>query len=144
MNKKIKSIENYIYNFSIGFWTPFSFLLSMAFAIDDNDGIGIYLTILTIIIYIFLLIPNNIIFFKQTKTKKEKIILTSSFIIGILLSLLLYKGNGVLNIVLMGTLIITNIIFLSLNKKSDNIYISLLFILNIIYIYTNIDCFNIF
>lgn len=144
MNKNIKSIENIIYNFLIGFWTPFSFLLAIAFTIDDNDGVGIFFTILTIIVYIFLLIPNNIIFFKQTKTKKEKVILIISFIIGILISLFLYKGKGVLNIILIGILIISNIIFLVLNKKSDNTYNILLFILNIIFIYTNIDCFNIF
>ena len=144
MNKKIKLVENNIYNFLIGFWTPFCFLLAIAFTIDDNDGVGVFLTILTIIVYLVLLIPNNINFFKQTKNKKEKIILVGSFIIGILLSILMYKGKGTINIPLTGILIVSNILFLSLNKKADNIYYILLFILNIIFIYTNIDCFNIF
>ena len=123
MNKKIKLVENNIYNFLIGFWTPFCFLLAIAFTIDDNDGVGVFLTILTIIVYLVLLIPNNINF---------------------LLSILMYKGKGTINIPLTGILIVSNILFLSLNKKADNIYYILLFILNIIFIYVNIDCFNVF
>ncbi len=144
MKKYIKLIEETIYNFLIGFWTPFNFLLAIAFMIDDDDGIGIFLTILTFSVYMFLLIPNNIKFFKQAKSKKEKIILICSFIIGILISIFLYKGNGTINVTLTGILIIGNIFFLILNKKSDNIYSVLLFILNLIFIYLNIDCFNIF
>lgn len=144
MKKYIKSIEEIVYNFLIGFWTPFSFLLAIAFMIDDNDDVGIFLTILTVSAYIFLLIPNNIKFLKQAKSKKEKIILISSFIIGILISIFLYKGSGYINVNLTGLLIICNILFLNLNKKSDNIYCILLFILNLIFIYLNIDCFNIF
>lgn len=144
MKEYIKVIEEIIYNFSIGFWTPFCFLLAIALMIDDNDGVGIFLIILTVSVYMFLLIPNNIKFLKQTKSKKEKIILICSFIIGILISIFLYKGKGTINVKLIGILVIGNIIFLSLNKESDNIYSVLLFILNLIFIYLNIDCFNIF
>ncbi len=144
MKEYIKLIGENIYNFLIGFWTPFNFLLAIAFMIDDDDGVGIFLTMLTFSVYVFLLIPNNINFFKQAKSKKEKIILICSFIIGIIISILLYKGKGTININLIVILIIGNILFFSLNKKSDNIYIILIFILNLIFLYTNINCFNIF
>ena len=144
MKEYIKLIGENIYNFLIGFWTPFNFLLAIAFMIDDDDGVGIFLTMLTFSVYVFLLIPNNINFFIQAKSKKEKIILICSFIIGIIISILLYKGKGTININLIVILIIGNILFFSLNKKSDNIYIILIFILNLIFLYTNINCFNIF
>ena len=144
MKEYIKLIGENIYNFLIGFWTPFNFLLAIAFMIDDDDGVGIFLTMLTFSVHVFLLIPNNINFFKQAKSKKEKIILICSFIIGIIISILLYKGKGTININLIVILIIGNIHFFSLNKKSDNIYIILIFILNLIFLYTNINCFNIF
>ena len=68
MKKYIKLIEETIYNFLIGFWTPFSFLLAIAFMIDDDDGVGIYMSFISIIIYLFLLIPNNkYYFFKKSK-----------------------------------------------------------------------------
>lgn len=144
MKKYIKLIGETIYNFLIGFWTPFNFLLAIAFMIDDDDGVGIFLTILTFSVYMFLLIPNNINFFKQSKSKKEKIILICSFITGIIISVFLYKGKGSINVILTGILTIGNIFFLYLNKKSDNIYSVLLFILNLIFICLNINCFNIF
>ncbi len=144
MKEYIKLISETIYDFLIGFWTPFNFLLAIAFIVDDNDGIGIFFTMLTFGVYIFLLIPNNIIFFKQPRNLKEKGTLICSFIIGIIISIILYKGRGTINITLIVLLIIGNILFLSLNKKSDNIYIILIFILNLIFACTNINCFNIF
>lgn len=144
MKEYIKLIGETIYNFLIGFWTPFNFLLAIAFMIDDNDGVGIFLTMLTFSVYMFLLIPNNINFFKQAKSKKKKIILICSFITGIIISVFLYKGKGSINVILTGILTIGNIFFLYLNKKSDNIYSVLLFILNLIFICLNINCFNIF
>lgn len=144
MKEYIKLISETIYDFLIGFWTPFNFLLAIAFIVDDNDGIGIFFTMLTFSVYILLLIPNNIIFFKQSRNLKEKGTLICSFIIGIIISIILYKGKGTINITLIALLIIGNILFLSLNKKSDNIYIILIFILNLIFTCTNINCFNIF
>ena len=117
MKEYIKLIGENIYNFLIGFWTPFNFLLAIAFMIDDDDGVGIFLTMLTFSVYVFLLIPNNINFFKQAKSKKEKIILICSFIIGIIISILLYKGKGTININLIVILIIGNILFFILYKK---------------------------
>ena len=114
MKEYIKLIGETIYNFLIGFWTPFNFLLAIAFMIDDNDGVGIFLTMLTFSVYMFLLIPNNINFFKQAKSKKEKIILICSFITGIIISVFLYKGKGSINVILTGILTIGNIFFLYL------------------------------
>ena len=53
MKKYIKLIGETIYNFLIGFWTPFNFLLAIAFMIDDDDGVGIYMSFISIIIYLF-------------------------------------------------------------------------------------------
>ena len=72
MKEYIKLIGETIYNFLIGFWTPFNFLLAIAFMIDDNDGVGIFLTMLTFSVYMFLLIPNNIIFLNKQKAKKKR------------------------------------------------------------------------
>lgn len=72
MKEKINLFAEMIYNFLIAFWTIFSFLLIYAFIIDDNDGVGIYMWIISIIIYLFLLIPNNIIFLKNQKHKKNR------------------------------------------------------------------------
>ena len=121
MKEYIKLIGETIYNFLIGFWTPFNFLLAIAFMIDDNDGVGIFLTMLTFSVYMFLLIPNNINFFKQAKSKKEKIILICSFITGIIISVFLYKGKGSINVILTGILTIGNIFFLYLNNSFSNL-----------------------
>ena len=55
MKEKINLFAEMIYNFLIVFWTIFTFLLMYAFGIDDNDGVGIYMSIISIIIYLIIL-----------------------------------------------------------------------------------------
>ena len=120
MKKYIKLIEETIYNFLIGFWTPFSFLLAIAFMIDDDDGVGIYMSFISIIIYLFLLIPNNIIFFKNQKNKKiEKIFIVVSFMLGILFAIFFHNGAGIINPLGVLIMLLLNVLFLFLNKKTE-------------------------
>ena len=144
MKKYIKLIEETIYNFLIGFWTPFSFLLAIAFMIDDDDGVGIYMSFISIIIYLFLLIPNNIIFLKNQKNKKiEKIFIVVSFMLGILFAIFFHNGAGIINPLGVLIMLLLNVLFLFLNKKTELFNIILLVIIDIIFIFFTLKYFNI-
>lgn len=144
MKEKINLFAEMIYNFLIGFWTIFTFLLMYAFGVDDNDGVGIYMSIISVIIYLFLLIPNNIIFLKSQKHKKiEKIFIIISFIVGLLLSIFFHKGQGIINLFGILFLILLNILFISLNKKTKLLYTILLLILDLTFIFYTLKYFNI-
>ena len=144
MKKYIKLIEETIYNFLIGFWTPFSFLLAIAFMIDDDDGVGIYMSFISIIIYLFLLIKNNIIFLKNQKNKKiEKIFIVVSFMLGILFAIFFHNGAGIINPLGVLIMLLLNVLFLFLNKKTELLYIILLVIIDIIFIFFTLKYFNI-
>lgn len=144
MKEKINLFAEMIYNFLIGFWTIFTFLLMYAFGIDDNDGVGIYMSIISIIIYLFLLVPNNIIFLKNQKHKKiEKILIIISFIVGLLLSIFFHKGQGIINPLGVFFLVLLNILFIWLNKKTPLLYIILLLILDLTFIFYTFKYFNI-
>ena len=144
MKKYIKLIEETIYNFLIGFWTPFSFLLAIAFMIDDDDGVGIYMSFISIIIYLFLLIPNNIIFLKNQKNKKiENRFIVVSFMLGILFAIFFHNGAGRINPLGVLIMLLLNVLFLFLNKKTELLYIILLVIIDIIFIFFTLKYFNI-
>lgn len=144
MKKYIKLIGETIYNFLIGFWTPFNFLLAIAFMIDDDDGVGIYMSFISIIIYLFLLIPNNIIFLKNQKNKKiEKIFIVISFMLGILFAIFFHNGAGIISPLGVLIMLLLNVLFLFLNKKTDLLYIILLVIIDIIFIFFTLKYFNI-
>lgn len=144
MKEKINLFAEMIYNFLIAFWTIFSFLLIYAFIIDDNDGVGIYMSIISIIIYLFLLIPNNIIFLKNQKHKKiEKIFIIISFIVGLLLSIFFHKRQGIINPLAVLFLVLLNILFVSLNKKKELLYTILLSLLDLTFIFYTLKYFNI-
>ncbi len=134
MKEKIKLIEEILYNILIGYWSLFSFLLTYAFIVDDDDGVGTYLAVATIVTYLFLLIPNNIIFLKN-RNKKEKIFIIIGLIAGIILSIFFHGIQRTLNPLGILFLILLNILFLCLNKKSEILYIFLLLILNLVLIY---------
>ena len=144
MKEKINLFAEMIYNFLIGFWTIFTFLLMYGFGVDDNDGDGINMSIISVNIYLILLIPNNIIFLKSQKHKKiEKIFIIISFIVGLLLSIFFHKGQGIINLFGILFLILLNILFISLNKKTKLLYTILLLILDLTFIFYTLKYFNI-
>lgn len=148
MIKSIKILMEWIYNLILGFWTPFTFMLFTAFIIDSSkqsgEGIAsIFLAIITIIVYTFLLIPNNIIFYKSKDNKIEKISILAIFLIGIISSIFFHNMKGIINIFGILIIVIINTFFLCFNKKSDKIYIFILLVLNLASIYFSMEYFNI-
>ncbi len=75
MIEYIKLIEESIYNFVIGFWLPLviEFFIGCLREPDSGEEYATYIiAIFSLIIYCILLIPLNIIFYKNNKDNKIK------------------------------------------------------------------------
>lgn len=142
MIKYIKLCEQLIYDFLLGFWTLFAFMLSFSFyAYSEEVDIGTFLAIITIIDYLFLLIPSNITFIRDNTISKKILYLITSFILGIIFAIFLHKAQGIINITEILILNSLNIIYLFINKEPKNLHIVLLLIIDIIFSYYTLNYF---
>ncbi len=142
MIKYIKLCEQLIYDFLLGFWTLFAFKLSFSFyACSEEVDIGTSLAIITIGDYLFLLIPSNITFIRDKTIRKKIFYLIISFVLGIIFAIFLHKAQGIINTMEILILNALNIIYLLLNKKTKNLHIILLLIIDIMFCYYTVNYF---
>ena len=142
MIKYIKLCEQLIYDFLLGFWTLFAFKLSFSFyACSEEVDIGTSLAIITIGDYLFLLITSNITFIRDNTISKKILYLITSFVLGIIFAIFLHKAQGIINTMEILILNALNIIYLLLNKKTKNLHIILLLIIDIMFCYYTVNYF---
>lgn len=93
MVKYVKLIEESTYNFFIGFWLPMIIEFFIRCLLEGDEGekfVTFLLGLFSLTIYLILLIPVNLIFYKSNKDSKiNKIMLIISAILGGLLYIFL-------------------------------------------------------